>query len=226
MIKHFLCFLLIFFPVLSRAGNAESFTSFKDQSDLYVTLNLAEKGLSFEVMQLALKGYFKLKSNAKLRNSGILTIIDFSQSSKNKRLYVINLVNKTLVVNTYVAHGLNTGGEFAEHFSNVPGSHESSLGFYITREEGMGACFGLSLALIGMEKGFNDNALKRGIIMHGADFAAESVIARFGKLGRSFGCPTLPPDQIKPVVDIIKDGTCLFIYQKNEQYLYHSILLN
>jgi hypothetical protein len=211
---------------MCRAGNGERVNTTEDQSGLYNTLNLSEKGLSNEVFQLALIGYHKLKSNGKLRNSGILTIADFSQSSKNKRLYVIDLLHKTLLFNTYVTHGLNSGDEYAEHFSNVSGSHESSLGFYITKEEHMGSLVGLSMVLVGMEKGFNDNALKRGIIMHGADYAAENVITRFGKLGRSFGCPTLPPDQIKPVVESIKDGTCLFIYQHDNQYLCHSTLLN
>jgi hypothetical protein len=189
-------------------------------------LKLSEKGLSSEVFQLALKGYRKLETIGKLRNSDILTIIDFSQSSKNKRLYVIDLLHKVLLFNTYVSHGRNSGDEFAKHFSNVSGSMESSLGFYITKEESSGATVGLSLILDGVEKGFNDNALKREIIIHGAAYATENFIRQTGRLGRSFGCPSLPPDQIKPVVEKIKDGTCLFIYHLDNYYIGHSKLLN
>ena len=196
------------------------------QFDLYSALNLSKKGLSSEVFQLAIKGYRKLETDGKLRNSGILTIADFSQSSKNKRLYVIDLQHKTLLFNTYVAHGRNTGDEFAKHFSNVSGSYQSSLGFYVTKEKIVSSGVGLSLILDGMEKGFNDNARKREIIIHGADYATESFIRKTGRLGRSYGCPSLPPDQIKPVAETIKDGTCLFIFYQDPHYLSHSTLLN
>jgi hypothetical protein len=189
-------------------------------------MNLSEKGLSEEVFQFALKGHFKLENEGKLKNSGILTIADLSQSSKNKRLYVIDLVHKALLFNTYVAHGKNTGDEFARYFSNVTGSYKSSLGFFITKEKILGASVGLSLILEGVERGYNDNALKREIIIHGADYATENFIRRTGRLGRSFGCPSLPPDLIKPVVETIKNGTCLFIYSKDTQYISHSALLN
>jgi hypothetical protein len=139
---------------------------------------------------------------------------------------VIDLLHKVLLFNTYVSHGRNSGDEFAKHFSNVSGSLESSLGFYITKEESSGATVGLSLILDGVEKGFNDNALKREIIIHGAAYATENFIRQTGRLGRSFGCPSLPPDQIKPVVEKIKDGTCLFIYHLDNYYIGHSKLLN
>jgi hypothetical protein len=198
----------------------------KDQPDLFTALKLSEKGLSAEVFQFAIKGLKKLEAGGKLRNPGILTIADFSQSSKKKRLYVIDLVHKVLLFNTYVAHGRNTGEEYAQHFSNASGSYKSSLGFYVTKEEITGSRVGLSLILDGVEKGINDNALKREIVMHGAAYATENFICRTGRLGRSFGCPSLPPDQIKPVVETIREGTCLFIYFKDDQYIRHSALLN
>ena len=146
-------------------------------------MNLSAKGLSNEVFQLALKGFHKLESIGKLQNPDILTIVDFSQSSKNKRLYIIDLKNKLLLFNTYVAHGRNTGEEFAKYFSNKAGSCKSSLGFYITKNHARGSVVGLSLIIDGVEKGFNDNALKREIIIHGAAYATEQFIRQNGRLG-------------------------------------------
>jgi len=226
MIKHFLYLLFVFFSILIRAGSGNPVPSLEDPLDCYTALNLSEKGLSFDVFRLALKGHQKLENDGKLRNSDILTIVDFSQSSKNKRLYVIDLLHKILLFNTYVAHGRNTGDEFARHFSNISGSYKSSLGFYVTKEEILGSGVGSSLVLDGVEKGFNDNALKRAIIMHGADYATENFIRKNGRLGRSFGCPSLPPDLIKPVIMAIREGTCLFIYYQDKHYISHSNLLN
>lgn len=226
MVKRFLFFILILLPIIHSAGSNKPNPGRAQECDVFSTLNLAERGLSSEVFNLALKGYRKLETIGKLRNSGILTIIDFSQSSKNKRMYVIDLLHKVLLFNTYVSHGRNSGDEYAKHFSNVSGSLESSLGFYVTKEESSGATVGLSLILDGVEQGFNDNALKREIIIHGAAYATENFIRQTGRLGRSFGCPSLPPDLIKPVVETIKDGTCLFIYHLDNYYIGHSKLLN
>jgi hypothetical protein len=226
MATFYLFFMLLFVPFMNNSGSDNPVPAREEQRDLYAILNLSVKGLSNDVFQLALKGQRKLDTDGKLRNSGILTIVDFSQSSKNKRLYVIDLLHKAILFNTYVAHGRNTGDEYATHFSNVSGSNKSSLGFYITKEEILGSSVGLSLVLDGVERGYNDNALKREIIMHGADYATENFIRKTGRLGRSFGCPSLPPDLIKPVVEIIKEGTCLFIYQRDAKYISHSALLN
>ncbi|MCX6303764.1 MAG: murein L,D-transpeptidase catalytic domain family protein [Bacteroidetes bacterium] len=226
MRKYFLYILLLLIPVMNTSGSGMRVPVMEDQPDLFTALNLSQKGLTSAVFQLALKGYKKLETIGKLRNSGILTIVDLSQSSKNKRFYVIDLLHKVLLFNTYVAHGRNTGDEYAKHFSNKPGSCQSSLGFYVTKEENAGASVGLSLILEGVEKGFNDNALKREIIIHGAKYATEDFIRKTGRLGRSFGCPSLPPDLLKAVVEAIKEGTCLFIYHQDDQYLNKSTLLN
>ena len=226
MRKCFIYILLLLIPVMNSAGSSKPVPVVADQRDLFTILNLSGKGLSNEVFTLAMKGYLKLETIGKLRNSGILTIVDFSQSSKKKRLYVIDLLHKVLLFNTYVAHGRNTGDEYATHFSNVSGSCQSSLGFYVTKEEATGSHVGLSLILDGMEKGFNDNALKREIIIHGAQYATEDFIRKTGRLGRSFGCPSLPPELVKAVVETIKEGTCLFIYHQDIRYISNSALLN
>ena len=226
MVKPYLYLLFLLIPLMNKAGSGNLLPAIEKHDDLYTTLNLYREGLSAEVFQLALKGQRKLGALGKLRNPNILTIADFSQSSKNKRLYVIDLLHKVLLFNTYVAHGRHTGDEFAKHFSNVPGSYESSLGFYITREKNIGSSVGLSLILDGVEKGFNDNARNREIVIHGADYATEKFIRKTGRLGRSYGCPALPPTILVQVLEAIKEGSCLFIYHPDVVYLSHSMLLN
>jgi hypothetical protein len=141
-------------------------------------------------------------------------------------LYVIDLKNKKLLFNTYVAHGRNTGSEYAKNFSNEEGSYKSSLGFYITENPVIGSHTGFSLILDGVEKGINDHAGKRAIIIHGAEYVTESFIKKYGQLGRSMGCPALPPDLNKPIIESIKGGTCLFIYNSDDKYIQSSSLLN
>lgn len=225
MVRFILSIVVLLIPILNITGSGIPTQRTEDYNQLYTTLQLQEKGLANEVYQLALKGHERLAASNKLKKLGILTIVDLSQSSKNKRFYVIDLEHGTLLFNTLVAHGRNTGDEYAEHFSNVIGSFQSSLGFYVTDKEEMRSTVGLSMVLEGMEAGFNDKAKERQIIMHGADYATEDFIRQHGRLGRSFGCPSLPPDLIKPVVETIKDGTCLFIYYPDQAYISHSKLL-
>ena len=215
--------LLILLPISQQVDAGKKLA--EEREKVYSVLKLGDLGLPIEAFRLALQGLDKLTEEGKLVNSSILTIVDFSQSSKNKRLYVIDLCKKMLLFNTYVAHGRNTGNEYATKFSNKEGSFMSSLGFYITQNIAIGSKVGLSVVLEGLEKGINDKAEQREIIMHGADYATEDFIQKFGRLGRSFGCPSLPPDQIKPVAETIQGGTCLFIYRHDNKYLNHSVLL-
>ena len=226
MVKHLLYLIIVLIPVINQAGPEKLIPVSKVKTDIYTLLNLSKIGLSQEVFQLALKGHNKLEAEGQLENPAILTIVDFSQSSKNKRMYVVDLQNETLLYNTYVAHGRNTGEEYASSFSNVSGSLKSSLGFYITKNQTIGSKVGLSLIIRGVEKGFNDNAISRQIIIHGAAYATAEFIKKTGRLGRSYGCPALPPDLIKPVIASIQKGCCLFIYQHDKDYLLHSTLIN
>jgi len=227
MMKKYIFYIILFLiPVLNRAETEKLYPASEVKTGIYSDLKLAEYGLTYDVFQLALKGYNKLEASGQLENPGIITIVDFSQSSKNKRMYVIDINEHKLLFNTLVAHGRNTGEEFAKNFSNESGTFKSSLGFYITKNQVMGNKVGLSLIIRGVEKGFNDNAISRQIIIHGADYATEEFIKKTGRLGRSYGCPSLPPDLIKPVIECIEAGTCLFIYNPDSDYLQHSALLN
>jgi hypothetical protein len=192
---------------------------------LYNELSLQEKGLSEDAFEYAYKGYRNLLDRQLVKNPGYLTICDFSQSSNNKRFYLIDLNNNELLINTYVAHGRNSGGEFATKFSNKPSSLQSSLGFYITENTYFGE-HGLSLKINGMEPGFNNNALKRAVVVHGADYIGENWLNSSDYMGRSYGCPAIPAKDRDQVINTIKNGTCLFIYHPSATYLKGSKILN
>jgi hypothetical protein len=192
--------------------------------NIYDSLQLDDMDLSEQAYQDALKGYFKLRSMGRLSNDSIISIIDFSLSSTKKRLFVIDIKNCKVLFNTYVAHGRNSGAEFARRFSNSPSSRESSLGFYVTGDTYNGD-HGYSLRLEGEEKGFNSNAYRRAIVMHSADYVNEDYINENGILGRSYGCPAIPEDNYKSIIDEIKNGSCLFLYGPSKYYLAHSKFL-
>jgi hypothetical protein len=169
----------------------------------------------FELPQIksftqALNGFYKLKEKG-LIHKNILTLIDFSLSSNLKRLWVIDLDSKTILFQSLVAHGRNTGEEFANSFSNKANSFKSSLGFYATGEVYNGK-HGLSLRLDGLEKGINDNARNRGVVMHAADYVSATFIKNNTRLGRSQGCPAVSNNVSKAMISIIKDKSCLFIF--------------
>ncbi len=158
----------------------------------------------------ALQAFNKLQENGKIKKN-ILTLVDFSLSSKENRLWVIDLNKNLILFQSLVAHGKNSGNEFAEKFSNKGESHQSSLGLYLTGETYMGK-HGYSLRLDGQEKGINSNARDRAIVIHGADYVSENFIKQHGRLGRSFGCPSLPSEVSKEIIDLIKDKSCLYVY--------------
>ncbi|RKS15241.1 murein L,D-transpeptidase catalytic domain family protein [Flavobacterium sp. 120] len=158
----------------------------------------------------ALKGYYSLKEKGLIKKD-ILTLIDFSLSSNTKRLWVIDLVTGDILFHSLVAHGRNTGNEFASNFSNSAESYKSSLGFYATGEIYNGK-HGMSLKLDGLEKGVNDNARARGVVMHAADYVSNSFIKNNHRLGRSQGCPAVPVELSKDIISAIKNKSCFFIY--------------
>ena len=193
-------------------------------TSLYNTLALEEKGLSKEAMDAAIKGYEKLVAAGNVNNTQYLTIVDFSQSSRKRRFYLIDVQNMELVMNTFVSHGKNTGVDMATKFSNTPNSEQSSLGFYITNATYTGK-HGLSLRLDGQEEGFNHNALARGIVVHGAAYVnAGRVKSDF--MGRSQGCPALPEAEYAKAINYIKGGSVMFLYSPQANYLQQSQLLN
>lgn len=169
---------------------------------------------SFDCFNLALDGFYLLKEKG-LVQKNILTLVDFSLSSNSKRLWVIDLDRKRILFQTLVAHGRNTGEEFANQFSNQAESFKSSIGFYATGEIYDGK-HGLSLKLDGLEKGLNDKARERAVVIHGADYVSESFIKQNKRLGRSQGCPAIPVEMNAKIINVIKDKSCLFIYHPSK----------
>ncbi|WP_162127180.1 murein L,D-transpeptidase catalytic domain family protein [Flavobacterium phycosphaerae] len=165
---------------------------------------------NLESFSEALEGFYALKNKGIIQKD-ILTLIDFSKSANTKRLWVIDLKTNTILFNTLVAHGRNTGEEYAQAFSNAAESFKSSLGFYATGEIYNGK-HGLSLKLDGLEKGINDNARERAVVVHGADYVSESFIKGNKRLGRSQGCPAIPVEMNEKIINVIKDKSCLFIF--------------
>jgi hypothetical protein len=181
---------------------------------VYDSLHLNLSGLSKQAFDYARKGWEKLVNQGRLINQSVITIVDFSQPSSHKRLYVLDMKNYKVLFNTLVAHGRNSGKEWASSFSNRFSSYKSSPGFYITGETYNGDN-GYSLKLSGIEKGINDNALQRAIVMHGADYVDESYIDEQGYIGRSLGCPAVPREEAYDIINTIKEGACLFVYAPN-----------
>jgi hypothetical protein len=181
------------------------------------------QALSASIYQMAAYGYHKLEAAKKI-GKPILTIVDFSKPSTEKRLFVIDMQSGKVLVHSLVAHGRNSGEKVATQFSNSDASHQSSLGFYITGNTYNGGN-GYSLKLKGMEAGFNDKAEQRAIVMHGADYVSESAIKNLGRLGRSWGCPAVSQQEHKMIIDLIKQGSCLFVYAPQQQYISSSTLL-
>jgi hypothetical protein len=224
--------ILVFSVISLRAGNfstvihgsIDSKNPAAGKGNIYDSLNLAQYGLSKKVFDLAMRGWGHLRSAGRIINENVLSIIDYSQSSNKKRLYIIDLTNIRLLFNTYVAHGRRSGIETPTRFSNRIRSKESSVGFYLTLDPYMGAN-GYSLKLQGVEKGFNSNASRREIVIHGADYVSEEYINSNGYLGRSWGCPAVPIEESHDIIDSIKNGSCLFVYYPQSVYMKNSKMI-
>ena len=188
---------------------------------LYEKLNLQNE-VSYKAFRQAYNGYQKLTVK-----KHVLTLIDFSKPSTEERMYVIDMKNEKVLFKTHVAHGKNSGGNYTTSFSNKMGSNQSSLGFFLTEKTYQGNN-GYSLVINGLEKNINDKAKARAVVIHGADYANPRLAKSTGRLGRSFGCPALPRDVTKPIIDTIKDGSLIYAYCEkfNDDYLKGSSILS
>ena len=224
-----LFFLNLFFteakePNEKKFKEISSVAPLTNEERVYGNLHSNEFELPrFEIFTQALKGFYLLKEKGLIQKN-ILTLIDFSLSSNTQRLWVIDLDANTVLYNSLVAHGRNSGDEYAANFSNSPESFKSSLGFYATGEIYKGK-HGESLRLDGLEKGINDNARERAVVIHGADYVSNSFIKNNKRLGRSLGCPAIPVELTNKIIQTIKDKSCLFIYHPSngEEIMSHLI---
>lgn len=176
--------------------------------------------LNKKVLQLALTAYNKASAKGSVKKP-MLTVIDYSLPSNKQRMWIFDLRKERLLYNTYVAHGRNSGMDIPRHFSNQPSSKATSLGTYVTKDTYIGSK-GLSLNLQGLERGFNDNAFNRRVVIHGAWYVEPDFIKRSGRAGRSWGCPSIAKTLAKPVINTIKGGSVVFAYYPDRYYLSHS----
>ncbi|NDV68404.1 murein L,D-transpeptidase catalytic domain family protein [Dysgonomonas sp. 25] len=235
MYKISLYLLLILFLIASPAysdnipdtpeevvADSSSAVELTETQKLYAELQL-DSLVNYNMFEDAMIGYNALD----IPNKEIITLIDFSKPSTEERLYVLDLKEKKVLFTSHVAHGKNSGWNYATAFSNKMKSNKSSLGFFITGDTYRGKR-GYSLTINGQEKGINDNARMRGVVFHGAKYANPALIyqGEGGRLGRSRGCPALPMDIYRPVIDTIKGGTMVFIYAENADYKKKSPILS
>ncbi|MGB3468891.1 MAG: murein L,D-transpeptidase catalytic domain family protein [Cyclobacteriaceae bacterium] len=200
--------------------------NFEDSmKNLYQAIDLENYNLKYKVFRHAMIGYYSLRQDGLLNDKNLVSIIDFSQTSCDKRFYTIDLDKKEIIYNSLVSHGRNTGNNLATKFSNIPRSNQSSLGFYVTAETYYGSK-GYSLKLDGIEKGVNDNMRKRAVVMHKANYVSEDWVSRYGRIGRSQGCPALPTEISEKVINTIKNKTAIFAYYDDDNYLKASNYLN
>ena len=222
-----LAILLLFLTIITcgsshdRINNNSSPPAYNEKiesfcSSSFSVLRSESSKPEYAVFKKALTGFFYLKATNNIKKN-ILTIIDFSISSKLERMWIIDMKEMKVIHSSLVAHGRNSGEEFATRFSNSPNSNQSSLGFYLTGDTYVGQ-HGLSLYLDGVELGINDNARSRAIVMHGADYVSEGFVSHTGRLGRSFGCPSIPVQGHEEIVKMLSNRSCLYIYYPDDSY--------
>ncbi|MFK7608171.1 MULTISPECIES: murein L,D-transpeptidase catalytic domain family protein [unclassified Pseudomonas] len=191
---------------------------------LYNSLAQAAPELNPLVLQSALSA-MQCAVNNGASPAENLAVIDYSQPSTARRLWIFDLQKKTLVLRDLVAHGQKSGENFATQFSNNEGSHQSSLGLFRTQESYQGAN-GYSLRMDGLEPGFNDSARDRAIVIHPASYVNPLWSQTQGRIGRSQGCPAVRPQIARTVVDKLKDGQFMFAWYPDQKWLQSSAYLN
>ena len=186
--------------------------------------HLVDPTVDLEVLDLALRAATCATRGGLVQNPETLTLIDYSKRSTDRRMWVFDLQSGRVLHHELVAHGQGTGGDLATAFSNLPDSHQSSLGLFVTAGTYVGRN-GYSLRLDGLEPGFNDRARERAIVMHGAPYVSDDFVRAQGRLGRSWGCPALGDQVARTVIDRIKGGNLVFAYYPDQAWLNESRLL-
>jgi hypothetical protein len=198
----------------SFAAAASTIRTFADATSLDAT-----------VLRLALNAATCAREAGSVVNERLLTVIDYSRPSTQPRLWVLDLVRERVLFEERVAHGQGSGDNLATRFSNLNGSHATSLGLFRTADTYVGTN-GYSLRLDGLEPGVNDRARERAIVVHGAPYVSDANIRALGRLGRSHGCPALRPAVARRLIDTIKDGSLVFAYYPDRQWLNGSRFLS
>lgn len=209
----------VFFFLMLFAST--SFAATKTElNEHYDSIRAQAKDLSPKVLKLALAAYFRAREQG-LDDKKIMTIVDYTLPSNKKRMWVFDVEQNKLLHHTLVSHGSGSGLLYAKHFSNVPETHKSSVGLFLTKNDYKGVA-GYSLRLKGLEPGINDRAESRTIVMHGAHYADHDFIEKYGRLGRSEGCFALPTANYTDIIHDLVDGTLIFAYYPEKYWLKHS----
>ena len=189
--------------------------------------NIAAKtnDLKPSLLKLAIEAFHNAKRSGINTNKQILTVIDYSLPSTKKRLWVLDLNQEKILYSSMVAHGKNSGENHTTNFSNRIGSLQTSLGLFLTEGTYFGRD-GYSLYLKGLEKGFNDNAKTRTIVLHGAPYVSKQFVAAAGRVGRSWGCPAVEKPLAEPIINTIKNGTMIFAFYPDKNWLAKSEFIN
>lgn len=208
---------------LSAAAESSASTAATRESTVraFATVPSLDSG----VLRLALDAAACARDKGAVGNERLLTVIDYSKASTEERLWVLDLQSERVLYQELVAHGQGSGENFPTRFSNTDGSHQTSLGLFRTADTYVGSN-GYSLRLDGLERGVNDNARDRAIVMHGAPYVNPATSKVVGRLGRSWGCPALRPAVARSVIDTIKEGSLVFSYYPDKQWLKSSQFLN
>jgi hypothetical protein len=178
-----------------------------------------------KVIKLAIEAFYRAKRAGVTVKKPILTVIDYTLASTQKRLWVVDIDNKQVLYNSMCAHGKHSGENYTTSFSNKMGSLKTSIGLFLTKETYFGRD-GYSLRLEGLEKGFNDNVKDRLIVFHGAAYVNQKFAAVAGRIGRSWGCPAVEKSLAKPIINTIKHGTLIFSFYNHPQWLKESKFIN
>jgi hypothetical protein len=186
-------------------------------------INSQANNIDQKVLRTSLTAYMKARREG-LDNKQMLTIIDYSKPSTERRLWVVDLRTNKVLFNTWVSHGKNSGNLMATSFSNTPGSLKSSIGVFLTDQPYIGNN-GYSLRLSGLERGINDNAFNRDIVVHGAWYVEQDTIKKYGQAGRSWGCPAVSPALAAPLINTIKNSTLVVVYYPDRHWLNNSTFL-
>jgi L,D-transpeptidase catalytic domain len=185
-------------------------------------LKLAPR-LSPQALEVALTALHRLQASGAKVRSDILTVIDYTKPSTERRLWVFDLAHMHLLFEELTAHGKNSGDNQAVRFSNAPNSLMTSLGAFLTGDTYIGK-HGLSLRLQGLEKGVNDNSMERAIVIHAAAYVSDPLAKATGRIGRSWGCPAVRPEISRRLIETVQGGSLVIAYYPDRSWLQNSKL--
>lgn len=173
----------------------------------------------------AVHSYFAFKSaHPDAVRKPYLYFVDYGLPSTTPRGYIFDMSSLEILDGPFtVAHGRGSSGArdgVPTRFSNASGSEATSLGLYLTgstypfRGNSGGRTYrSIGLQLIGVSDGYNDNALERRVVVHGAPYVTPA------KAGRSEGCPAMEQSRARRVLPMLANGGMVFLFAPDSNWL-------